>query len=342
VLLCARSLALFARAVRGDAARFVGWWAIAAALALATHYFAVFVVAPELVLLVWLAPARRRAALVGGGFVGVVGLALVPLAVHQADQGHDGWIERIALSTRLRDTGEQFVLGYSGSPARALSVVVALVVAVAAALALWHGRRSRGFWLAAGIGTAALVSPLAAKIVGADYVYPRNMIGAWAVLAVALAVAATARAGAVAIATLCALFVALNVAVDTDATLQRADWRGAAKAIGQPTTARALVVPAIGDDPVAYYADAKRLRRGAASVQEIDVLGFTRAPRARDRRVPAGFARTERRTAGGFTLVRYRATHAASLTRPSLAEARLGTGHAAVLVQPAPRHGAAP
>jgi mannosyltransferase len=347
VLLCGLSLALFARALRGESARWLGWWALVAALALVTHYFAVFVVAPELALLVWLVPARRRAALAAGGFVAVVGLALVPLAVHQADQGHDGWIERIALSTRLRDTGKQFVLGYSGSPARALSVAVVVAVAVAAALAVRHGWRRRGFWLAAGVGAAGLLVPLAAKVAGADYLYPRNMIGVWVPLAVALGVAVAvdrnssgqlqprpwSSAGAVAIAAVCAAFMALNVAVDTDATLQRADWRAAAHTIGPAGEPRAIVVPAVGDDPIAYYADAKRLLRGAASVREIDVLGFSRAPRPRDRRVPAGFARTGRRTVGEFTLVRYRAPRAAELSRPVLASARLGTGHAAVVVE---------
>lgn len=347
VLLCGLSLALLARALRGDSARYVAWWALVAALALVTHYFAAFVVVPELVLLLWLAPARRRATLAAGAFVGAVGVALIPLAVYQAGRGHDRWIERIALSKRLRDTGEQFVLGYSGSPARALSIVVALLVVVAAALALWHGRTRRGFWLAAGVGVAALAIPLLAKLAGADYLYPRNMVGAWVPLAVALGVAVAvvppiggqvqprewSRAGAAAIAAVCAAFLALVIAVDADTDLQRADWRGAARAIGPPAETRALVVPAIGDDPVSYYARGKRLPRGSATVREIDVLGFSAAPLPRDRRVPDGFRQVSRRAVGRFTLVRYRAPGAERLGRPELAAARLGIGHAAVVVQ---------
>ncbi|HKP92243.1 MAG TPA: glycosyltransferase family 39 protein [Thermoleophilaceae bacterium] len=340
VLLCGLSLGLMARALRGDSARFVAWWALVAALALATHYFAVFVVVPELIALAWLAPARRRATLAAGAFVGAVGLALVPLAVYQADRGHDGWIERIELSRRLRDTGKQFVLGYSGSPSRALSVVAAVLLAVAAALALWHGRAYRGFRLAAGVGAAALAIPLLAKVVGADYLYPRNMIGAWVVLAVSLGAAAAAgagagwsRAGAAAIAGLCAVFLAIVIAVDTDTKLQRADWRGAAEAIGAAGAPRAIVVPAIGDDPIAYYTEGRRLPRGGATVDEILVLGFSAAPGPRDRQVPAGFKRRGRQEVGGFTLVRYRAPRPVRLGRPELAAARLGVGHAAVVVQ---------
>jgi uncharacterized membrane protein len=339
VLLCGVSLGLFARVLRRGEGRWFAWWALVAALALLTHYFAVFVVLPELVLLAWLLPERRRVAAAAGVVVGAVGLALVPLAVHQADQGHDGWIERIALSTRLRDTVKQFVLGYSGSPARALSVVAGIALVIAAALALWHGRSRRGFVLAAGVGVAALAIPLAAKVVGVDYVYPRNMIGAWVPLAVALGAAAAApkrewsAAGAVAIAAVCACFIALVVAVDTDTKLQRADWRGAAAALGPAREPRAIVVPAIGDDPMSYYARAARLQHGSATVSEIDVLWFAGAPRTDDRAVPAGFRQTERRTIGRFRLVRYRAAVLTRVPRPLLAAARLGTGHAAVVVQ---------
>ena len=339
VLLCALSLALFACALRRGESRFLGWWALVAALALLTHYFAVFVVAPELALLLWLAPPLRRAALAAGAVVAVVGLALVPLAVHQADRGHDGWITRIALGTRVRDTGQQFVLGYSGSPARALSVLTVAVLLVAGALALWHGRARRGFALAAAVGAAALAIPLVAKMVGADYLYPRNMIGAWVPLAVALAVAAAgvtgatwSRAGALAVAAVCATFLAVTIGVDTDAKLQRADWRGAARALWPADRVRALVVPAIGDDPLGYYAHATRLRHGSLKVDEVVSVGFTAAPRLSDRHM-SGFEAVDSRRAGRFTLVRFMFPQRQRLTRPELANIRHWTGHAAVLVQ---------
>ncbi|MEA2273322.1 MAG: mannosyltransferase, partial [Solirubrobacteraceae bacterium] len=85
VLLCGVSLGLFARVLRRGERRWFAWWALVAALALLTHYFAVFVVLPELVLLAWLLPERRHVAAAAGVVVGAVGLALVPLAVHQAD-----------------------------------------------------------------------------------------------------------------------------------------------------------------------------------------------------------------------------------------------------------------
>jgi mannosyltransferase len=333
VLLCALSLAVFGEVLRRREGRWLACWAVASSLALLAHYFAVFVVGPELLLLLWRVPERRRSILLAGGAVAAVGLALVPLAVHQADQGHDGWIAQIPLGTRLRDTGKQFVLGYSGSPARALSAVTAVLLAATGALALWHGRRQRGWWLGVAVGGAALVVPLAATAVGADYLFPRNMIGAWAVLAVVLGAAACGCAGAITLAGLCAASLAITIAVDTDTKLQRSDWRGASEAIGTPAEPRAIVVPAVGDDPVSYYAGGTKLSRGAARVAELDVLGFAAAPRPRDRTVPDGFRQVSRRTVGRFTLVRYRAPAPRLVTRPALARARLGTGHAAVVVQ---------
>jgi mannosyltransferase len=332
VLLCAVTLALFGEVVRRE--RWVAWWAVASALALATHYFAVFVVGPELVLMLWLVPAeRRRSVLIAGGAVVAVGFALVPLAAYQADQGHDGWIGQIPLGTRIRDTGKQFVLGYSGSPARWLSMVTALCVAVAAGFSIWVGRARRGWLLAVAVGGAALVIPLIAKAVGSDYIYSRNMIGAWAVLVVAVGAAACTRYGAVAVGAVCLAFLALTIAVDTDTKLQRADWHGAALGIGTALEPRALVVPAIGDDPILYYAGGRKLTHGAVEVRKIDVLGFAGAPKARDRVIPRGFRRFSSEKIGRFELAHYMASAPRLFTRSMLARMRLGTGHAAVVVQ---------
>jgi hypothetical protein len=210
---------------------------------------------------------------------------------------------------------------------------VAVLVAVAGAFAVWCGRARRGWLLAVMVAAAALLVPLLAKVVGTDYVYPRNMIGAWVALAVVIGAAACARLGVVAVAALCAALLALTIAVDTDTKLQRADWRGASAAIGKAREARAIVVPAVGDDPIAYYAHGTRLPRGETTVSELEVLSFAAAPRARGRAVPAGFRVVGRRTVAGFRLVRYRASTAHTLTRPALARARLGIGHAAVVVQ---------
>src|SRR3954463_13711389 len=52
-LLATASVALFARALERPTARGLTGWAVVCALALAAHYFAIFVVAPQVVWLLW-------------------------------------------------------------------------------------------------------------------------------------------------------------------------------------------------------------------------------------------------------------------------------------------------
>src|SRR4051812_45801342 len=79
VLMAALTLLFLAR-------RSYVWWALTAALALCTHYFAAFLLVPEAIWLLW--SQRRRAAWIATGAVGAVAVALIPLALHQRDLGH--------------------------------------------------------------------------------------------------------------------------------------------------------------------------------------------------------------------------------------------------------------
>ena len=75
-------------------------WAIVSALALATHYFAIFVVGP---LALWLLHQRRdRATVAAAAGVGAIGAALMPLAVEQADGVRADFIEGTPLAERIR------------------------------------------------------------------------------------------------------------------------------------------------------------------------------------------------------------------------------------------------
>ena len=98
VLLCAVSLLYCVRALRRGRRRDVVLWGVASGLALATHYFAVFPIAAEAL---WLLRRRRRGSLPGLGIVGLSGLALAPLAVHQMSIGHAEWIGNFSLGHRL-------------------------------------------------------------------------------------------------------------------------------------------------------------------------------------------------------------------------------------------------
>src|SRR5207245_2897434 len=73
VLLSALSLLLFARALREPTRRAFVAWGVVSALAVFTHYFAVFLLVPEAAWLIY--ATRRRAALeAAGALVAVCGL----------------------------------------------------------------------------------------------------------------------------------------------------------------------------------------------------------------------------------------------------------------------------
>jgi uncharacterized membrane protein len=92
VLLGALSLVPLRRAVGPRAGRPVAAWAVAGSLALATHYFALFLVAAEAVWLLRRASERRTAATAVAA-VGVVAVALAVLAAYQARYAeHTAWI----------------------------------------------------------------------------------------------------------------------------------------------------------------------------------------------------------------------------------------------------------
>src|SRR5665213_1047157 len=134
VLLCAVTVWCL---VRGD------WrgWALAAALALATHYFAVFIVIPEALWLAWRHARRSPRAAWSVGAVALVGAALLPLAVVQASGNRARFIGATSLHSRIVAVPKQFLIGYATPHATVLTVLAALA---ALGLALSLRRREHG------------------------------------------------------------------------------------------------------------------------------------------------------------------------------------------------------
>src|SRR6185312_12978679 len=160
----------------------------AAALALATHYFTLFVLVPQGAWLLWRHP-RRRAALAAVGGLAAVGLALLPLLLAQSGNPYD--IAGTSLVVRLVQVPKQFLLGYRGPLALGLGVLGALLVLAAAWLLLRRtppAPRGRALLLA-GTGAAGVALPLLAALAGADYLNARNVLPALVPLLAALAVA---------------------------------------------------------------------------------------------------------------------------------------------------------
>jgi mannosyltransferase len=293
-LLCALSLLYLARATRTGDRRDLTWWVVWSALALATHFFAGFLIAPEGLWLIW--SLRSRASVTAAGVAAVIELALVPLA--SGDTGHLlNWLSGLPLGLRIGWIPVQFgasQLYLSGSwPAgHGLLLAALLAGAVAALIVLGGGRRERaGGALVAALAACVVLVPLVLAEVGHDYLVPRNLMPAWIPLAILVAAACTAprarRPGAALALVLLVVFVWEGVVIDGSAAYQRPDWRGVAAALGTGEGTRAIVANAgnAAEQPLAIYLPRTAfsysgLPASAApvAITEVDVVGLAGQP----------------------------------------------------------------
>jgi len=282
-LLSAVALLLLLRGEEDRRGRVSAAWALAAALALATHYFTAFVLAPQALWLLWRHP-RRRDALAAVSAVAAAGLALLPLLLAQAGNPYD--ISGTSLALRLVQVPKQFLLGYRGPLALPLGLLgAALVLGGAWLLARRTPRlaRDRALLLAA-IGGIGVALPLLTALAGADYLNTRNLLPALVPLLAALAVAYGAsnapRVGPALLAALCALSFAIVVAIAADSQYQRQDWKGLARALGASDGTRAVVVsPANGELALRYYRRGLRtMEPQGEAVREVDVVAVAGSP----------------------------------------------------------------
>jgi mannosyltransferase len=249
IVLTGASFMWFIRAERDPSRRNVVWWAIFSALALATHFFAGFLVAPEAVWLLW--RSRNRLLFAACAVLAAVQLALVPLAVQ--DTGHGlGWIHAIPRLTRISQVPTEFAVMTiyrhvsisEGLWGGAIAIAVAVVL-----LALVGGQRERrGALIAVVIALIAIAAPLLLGLIRAadDVFLVRNVSPAWIPIAVALAAACAApraRDLGTAVATvLVVMFAIAAIEIASNPVFQRADWRGVARAIGPSSEPRAILV----------------------------------------------------------------------------------------------------
>jgi mannosyltransferase len=353
-LLSAVALLLFQRAQDDRCGRVLAGWALAAVLALATHYFTAFVLAPQALWLLWRHP-RRRDALAAVAAVTAAGIALLPLLLAQAGNPYD--IAGTSLALRLAQLPKQFLLGYRGPLALPLGLLGALLAAGGAWLLARrtpYVARERAYMLAV-IGTAGIAIPLVAAFAGADYVNTRNLLPALVPLLAALAVgygaSAPPRVGMWLLGGLCALSLAIVVTVAADAQYQRQDWKGLARALGDGGGARALVIsPANGELALGYYRPELRvLGAPGAAVREVDVVAVAGSPDPGKAPVlpplygttlgVAGFDQAQRTVTSTYAILRFRAVGRApvQVTPDPLGALRYGDRFPSVDVLPAGR-----
>jgi mannosyltransferase len=286
--LCGGSLLYFARAWH-DPRRFnIAGWAVFSALAVLTHSFAAFVVAPEALFLLYV--IRTRGVVIAVGVVAAVQALVLPLLFTHATSSLLGFISSTRLSGRIQQVPVAFGLGtLYQSPLVRYGLLGAAVLAAALILLLLIGsdpRQLRGAGAAAAIAAVVIFVPLVLALLGEDYYIVRALMPAWIPLAVVVGAACTAPrariAGAALAAVLLASFVYAQVRIETNARYQRPDWRGVARALGPaPPAGRAIVAydGALASDPLATYlprvAWAQGSLAGTTAVPEIDVVGHT-------------------------------------------------------------------
>lgn len=288
-LTAALSVLCFVRAEREPSARRMAAFALSGCLALLSHYFAVFLLVP---MSLWLLRRRERWRLAAPavGAIAVVGVALIPLVLSQGGKGTQ-WIGKWALSSRIQAIPQYYLTGYSGAPlGHGVELLVALPLIAGVLYGLWRGLRGSERPAAAmmlALAVCGVLIPIVLAAGGADYMGPRNLIGAMVPVTVLLALligaASTGRLG-VAFSLLATLaLLAICIDVDLSPRLQRGDWSSVAAAVrlgaaGRPAGGGGVAVVSthLGSAPIEYYAAG--LRPAAAStlsVSEIDKVGYS-------------------------------------------------------------------
>jgi hypothetical protein len=358
VLSAALALLCFLQAERRPTRGRMIAFAASGVLALLSHYFAVFLLIP---MVLWLLGGRstRRAALPAVGATALAGLALVPLISAQGGHGTQ-WIGRWPLSERLEAIPQYYLTGYSAAPlGHGVELLVALVVLAGAGLGLWRllGRppsalaqqgasadeeraRRRRLPMVFSIAACGVLIPVVLVAFGADYLAPRNLVGAMipvtALIAALLASPGTGRVGIAFAALLVLAFLVLSLDVDLSPRLQRGNWRGVAKALRSGGAARAITTVELGGAPLEYYLHPLRNLPAGSTVivTEIDETGYAPLRPSAGQPPAPGFRLLERRDVNGLIVYRFISPQPRPVSEAALRRHVITRAHPEVLVPP--------
>jgi mannosyltransferase len=234
----------FQRVLDEPTPRAVALWALAAAAAATTHYTTAFFSIVQGLWLLSRVPSVRGAVIRSGMALGLLGVALAPLAAVQASRGgRIEWILALPLDQRLGDAVRDFLVG--PAPPTWHPAAFAAVLAGGASLLCIRRRDRARILLPAGLALAAVGLTLLVRMAGGDYVVGRNLLAGWLPLAAvpAAGVAALRRPALCVLAAvvLCAPLLAVTITHETDDSVQRTDWRAVARVIGRADQPRVIV-----------------------------------------------------------------------------------------------------
>jgi mannosyltransferase len=342
-LLGAGSVLAFGLALRGSR-RSLAAWAVVSALTISTHYFAVFLVAAEVV---WLLVRLRatRSVVLASLVPGATLLAHLPLVL--AQRGNGEAVAGSSLAARVAGIPKNLVVGYS-FPAEALGSGLAallLLVGVVLLVRLAPGER-RGALVAGSLAVAAILTPLVLAVAGEDFLIARNTIVAVVPAAVCLGAGfASSRLGLAAVGLLCVLSAAIALAPALDAEYGRTDWRRAAEVLTSADGPRAIVVTPFMSRTLwrPYLPDLREPVSEGALVKEIAAIGLateggysagTVAPPSVSAPRPVeGFRVVAIERKPTYTLVRYRADRTTLVPMSTLSGLALADDQPGVLLQ---------
>jgi mannosyltransferase len=342
-LVGAGSVVAFGLALRGNG-RSLAAWAAVSAVAIATHYFAVFLVAAEAV---WLLVRLRasRPVFLASLVPGAVLLAHVPLVL--AQRGNGEAVTGSSLAARTAGIPKDLVVGYS-FPAEALgSALAALLVLIGLALVSRLAPRERRGALPAGsLALATILIPVVLALTGVDFLVARNTIVAVVPAAVCVGAGfATGRTGIAAATLLCALSAAVAIAPAVDTGYGRTDWRGAADSLERGNVARAIVVTPYMSRTLwrPYLPGLREPDQAGARVDEIAAVGLATEggysasrvapPKVSSPRPVQGFRVVAIERKPTFTLVLYRAERPTFVPLSTLSGLALTDEQPGVLLQ---------
>jgi mannosyltransferase len=321
ILLSAASLVLWQRALQKPSTGRLAAWAGMLSLALLTHYFAAFLFIAQAAML--LHRLGRRRVLPWAGAVGVVGLALVPLArsqtAHVLSVNGSSWIEGVPLLSRLAQAPKQFLVGLY-SPVEIFSTLLLGLLAAAAVVLLIRRGEDRERRLARDVaimGAVAILIPAVLSITHLEDVFNgRNVMATWVpwvvVLASGLGIARAGRTGALLGLSICALSLLVIAGVDLIPGYQRDDWRGIARALPAPASTRVIVAPELGAAPLfIYMPTAANIVTPSIATHEVAFVAI-RTPRTGRAPQPPVVPTTP---PPGFRLVSVRRTEAFAISR---------------------------
>jgi mannosyltransferase len=337
-LFCSASFLFFARCWQRPSRRDLAWWTGFCALAVLTHFFAMFIVVPEALALLY--RYRTRTTALALGLLVAVEAALLPHFLSHVSRPA-GWIGSFPLSVRIKQVPVAFAVGNldQGSALSYGLVGAAVLAAIVIALLVIGAdeRELRGAGLAASVAGVVIAVPLLLALTGHDYFVPRALIAAWTPLVVVLAAACTARrtrfAGAAVGFVALVAFVYAQAKIEGDQQYQRPDWRGVTAALGARSEPRAIVTydGGFAAVPISLYLRGQALAPGSSAsvaIGEIDIIGspWQSTPTS----LPGGVRLLATRRRGPYLVDRFTLPARVALTPAQI------SAHATQLLSPAP------